>query len=141
MKTGHKIGRRGLMVMAAGTIASLTVLTGALSEEFPSKPIEVVIHSKYGGGTDVTARMMMIRTRRNLDVDMAVVSKRGGSGAKAHQYAMSKPRDGYTVLALTQSHLYTIARGKSPSRIWRSIKGTFICAGQANWQGARQSPW
>ncbi len=117
MKTGQKIGRRGLMVMAAGTIASLTVLTGALSEEFPSKPIEVVIHSKYGGGTDVTARMMMIRTRRNLDVDMSVVSKRGGSGAKAHQYAMSKPRDGYTVLALTQSHLYTIARGKSPLTI------------------------
>lgn len=117
MKTGHKIGRRGLIVMAAGTIASLTVLTGALSDDFPTKPIEVVIHSKYGGGTDVTARMMMIRTRRNLDVDMSVVSKRGGSGAKAHQYAMSKPRDGYTVLALTQSHLYTIARGKSPLTI------------------------
>ncbi len=117
MKKGHRIGRRGLMVMAAGTIASLTVLTGAIGEEFPSKPIEVVIHSKYGGGTDVTARMMMIRTRRELGVDMAVVSKRGGSGAKAHQYAMSKPRDGYTVLALTQSHLYTIARGKSPLTI------------------------
>ncbi len=41
----------------------------------------------------------------------------GGSGAKAHQYAMGKPRDGYTVLALTQSHLYTIARGKSPLTI------------------------
>jgi tripartite-type tricarboxylate transporter receptor subunit TctC len=45
---------------------------------------------------------------------MRVVSQRGGSGAKAHQYALGKPRDGYTVLALTQSHLYTIARGKSP---------------------------
>jgi putative tricarboxylic transport membrane protein len=117
MKSGLKIARRSLMVAVAGTIASLTALTGALGDEFPSKPIEVVIHSKYGGGTDVTARMMMIRTRRGLDVDMAVVSKRGGSGAKAHQYAMSKPRDGYTVLALTQSHLYTIARGKSPLTI------------------------
>ncbi|MDH3229416.1 MAG: tripartite tricarboxylate transporter substrate binding protein [Alphaproteobacteria bacterium] len=93
------------------------MLTGALSDDFPTKPIEVVIHSKYGGGTDVTARMMMIHSREELDVDMAVVSKRGGSGAKAHQYAMSKPRDGYTVLALTQSHLYTIARGKSPLTI------------------------
>ncbi|UCH72970.1 MAG: tripartite tricarboxylate transporter substrate binding protein [Rhodospirillales bacterium] len=117
MKTGHKIGRRGIILAAAGTLASAIVLTGAIGEEFPSKPIEVVIHSKYGGGTDVTARMMMIRTRRELGVDMAVVSKRGGSGAKAHQYAMSKERDGYTVLALTQSHLYTIARGKSPLTI------------------------
>jgi tripartite-type tricarboxylate transporter receptor subunit TctC len=77
----------------------------------------VVIHSKYGGGTDTTARMMMIRSRRTLGVDMSVVSKRGGSGAKAHQYALGRERDGYTVLALTQSHLYTIARGKSPLTI------------------------
>lgn len=117
MKSGLKIARRGLIFVAASTVLSLGGLTIAQGDEFPSKPIEVVIHSKYGGGTDVTARMMMIRTRRGLGVDMAVVSKRGGSGAKAHQYAMTKPRDGYTILALTQSHLYTIARGKSPLKI------------------------
>jgi putative tricarboxylic transport membrane protein len=61
--------------------------------------------------------MMMIKTRENLDTDMFVTSQRGGSGAKAHQYAMGKKRDGHTVLALTQSHLYTIARGKSPLSI------------------------
>ena len=101
---------------AAGTLAILTlaVLTPAqAAEEFPSKPITVVIHAKYGGGTDTTARLMMIRARRGLGVDMQVVAKRGGSGAKAHQFAAGRPRDGYTILALTQSHLYTIARGKS----------------------------
>ena len=82
-------------------------------QDFPSQPITVVIHSKYGGGTDTTARLMMIRARRELGVDMRVVAKRGGSGAKAHQFAAGRPRDGYTLLALTQSHLYTIARGKS----------------------------
>lgn len=106
---------------ALGAVIGLsTILTSGVSlaqEKFPSKPIQVVIHSKYGGGTDTTARMMMIRTRRGLGVDMAVVSKRGGSGAKAHQYAMNKAKDGYTILALTQSHLYTIARGKSPITI------------------------
>ncbi|NQV99312.1 MAG: tripartite tricarboxylate transporter substrate binding protein [Rhodospirillales bacterium] len=107
------------VVVATGLAVGVAVSGGmALAQEkFPSKPIEIVIHSSYGGGTDVTARMMMIRSRRNLDVDMSVVAKRGGSGAGAHQYAMSKPRDGYTVLALTQSHLYTIARGKSPLTI------------------------
>ena len=64
--------RRGILLTVAG---GLVALSGAVAaqEKFPSKPIEVVIHSKYGGGTDVTARMMMIRTRRGLDVDMAVV--------------------------------------------------------------------
>ena len=98
----------------------VVILPGAIAwaqEKFPSKPIQVVIHSKYGGGTDTTARMMMIRSRRVLGVDMSVVARRGGSGAKAHQYALGKAKDGYTVLALTQSHLYTIARGKSPLKI------------------------
>ncbi len=111
--------RRALTVAATLAIAA-AALAGPVvlaQEKFPSKPIEVVIHSRYGGGTDTTARMMMIRARRNLDVDMSVVSKRGGSGASAHQYAMGKERDGYTVLAMTQSHLYTIARGKSPITI------------------------
>jgi len=117
MKTGHLIGRRSLMVAAAGTIASLTLLTGAMGQEFPNRTIEVVIHSAYGGGTDVTARMMMIRTRKELDTDMVVVSKRGGSGAKAQGYVLSKPADGHTIMALTQSHLYTMARGKSDMKI------------------------
>ena len=109
--------RKELIAVAAG--AALLTAPAALSaqDKFPSKPIQVVIHSSYGGGTDVTARMMMIRSRRYLKTDMQVVAKRGGSGAKAHQYALTRPKDGYTILALTQTHLYTIARGKSPLKI------------------------
>ena len=91
---------RALLGLATG--AALLTASGTLlaADKFPSKPIQVVIHSGYGGGTDVTARMMMIRSRRTLKTDMQVVAKRGGSGAKAHAYAMSRPRDGYTLLAL-----------------------------------------
>ena len=109
--------RRRLLVQGAVAAVALSMGHTVSADEFPSKNIEIVIHSKYGGGTDTTARMMMIRSRRVLGVDMVVTAQRGGSGAKAHQYALGKPRDGYTVLALTQSHLYTIARGKSPLTI------------------------
>ncbi|MDH3195820.1 MAG: tripartite tricarboxylate transporter substrate binding protein [Hyphomicrobiales bacterium] len=116
MITCFNTARHGLMLVAAGALLALAGPAGA-QDKFPNGPIEVVIHSGYGGGTDVTARMMSIRTRRNLDTDMTVIAKRGGSGAAAHEYAMGKPRDGHTVLALTQSHLYTIALGKSPLTI------------------------
>jgi putative tricarboxylic transport membrane protein len=112
-----ELSRRQILLSSILTLGSIAAGPAIGQEKFPDKPIEIVIHSKYGGGTDTTARMMMIRTRRNLDVDMHVTSQRGGSGAKAHQYALGKPRDGYTVLALTQTHLYTIARGKSPLTI------------------------
>jgi putative tricarboxylic transport membrane protein len=108
---------KALFGLATGTALLLTPAAMAADDKFPSKPIQVIIHSSYGGGTDVTARMMMIRSRRTLKTDMQVIAKRGGSGAKAHAYAKSKPRDGYTLMALTQTHLYTIARGKSPLSI------------------------
>jgi len=107
------LGLKHLLVGAAVMITPVA----AIADDFPSKPIEVVIHSSYGGGTDTTARMMMIRSRRNLETDMFVVSKRGGSGATAQGYVLSKPADGYTVMALTQTHLYTMAQGKSDMKI------------------------
>lgn len=97
------------------SVAGITAM--AAEEKFPSDTVKVIIHTTYGGGTDITARMMSMRARRLLGVDIQIMSQRGGSGAKAHQFAQKQPKDGYTVLALTQSHLYTIARGKSVLKI------------------------
>ncbi|MFQ6018407.1 MAG: Bug family tripartite tricarboxylate transporter substrate binding protein [Kiloniellaceae bacterium] len=123
-----RFDRRALVV--AGTAAAIgLVLPSALGwaqEKFPSKTIEVISHASPGGGTDTTARMMMIRARRYLkkeagdnagDVDMVVTYQRGGGAAKAHRYFKAQPADGYTIMALTQTHLYTIARGNSPITI------------------------
>lgn len=113
------VGRRALVAAAAGLLlAGVGTVAAQDAKDYPGgKTLEFVIHSNYGGGTDVTARMVQIRLRRELDTDMTVVAKRGGSGASAHEYFMSKPADGLTVLALTQTHLYTIAQGKSKMKI------------------------
>ena len=117
MKSVLKSFRPAIIAAGVAFILCITGMTAVAADKFPSKTIDVIIHSKYGGGTDVTARMMMIRARRVLGVDMRVIAKQGGSGAKAHQYAAGKPKDGYTLMALTQTHLYTIARGKSVLKI------------------------
>ena len=101
-------------------LASMMNTSFAADETYATKgcdPVQVVIHASYGGGTDTTARMMSIRTRRNLNADIQVVGKRGGSGAKAQNYTLTKPKDGCTIMALTESHLYTLARKKSDMKI------------------------
>lgn len=111
------IGRRTVLAVA-GAVLLCAPASAQDAENFPSGPIEVVIHTTFGGGTDTTARMMAIRTRRNLDnTDIVIVSKPGGGGAEAQNYVMGKPADGQTVLAVTQTHLYTIARGQSQMTI------------------------
>jgi len=116
----------GFFSVAALILTSFTGTADAASHSKKKKgsyatkgcdPIQVVIHASYGGGTDTTARMMSVRTRRNLKADIQVVGKRGGSGAKAQNYVLTRPKDGCTIMALTESHLYTMARGKSDMKI------------------------
>lgn len=116
MTNASHIFKTGLAVAAIGSAVVFSAPTDAKAA-FPDCTVEVVIHSAYGGGTDTTARMMMIRSRRELKTEMTVNAQRGGSGAKAQEYVMSKPADGCTLLALTQTHLYTMAQGKSDVKI------------------------
>jgi putative tricarboxylic transport membrane protein len=83
-------------------------------DDFPSRPIDIVTHASPGGGTDTTARTLLIGAKQALGVDMAVVPKTGGGGLVALNYVFNQPRDGYTVLAITPTHLFAIARGQGP---------------------------
>jgi putative tricarboxylic transport membrane protein len=104
--------RRRVLAFAGGAaaLAALKPLHG--QEKFPSKPIEVVTHAGVGGGTDITARMMMVHAPGVFKTEFVVVNRVGGSGAAALQYMLEKPRDGHTIALITQTHLLTILRSK-----------------------------
>ena len=116
-----KLNFKKLVTFLSVFVLSLTsIVESTFAETFATKecdPVQVVIHASYGGGTDTTARMMSIRSRRYLKADMQIVGKRGGSGAKAQNYTLTRPKDGCTLMALTESHLYTLARKKSNMKI------------------------
>jgi putative tricarboxylic transport membrane protein len=109
--------RRPLLAALAG-VAALTIAGipagGGAAETFPDHTINVVTHAGPGGGTDITTRMMMLRARSHLGQDMQVVNRSGGSGTASLLYASEQPRDGYTVLTITQSHIFQIIQGKVP---------------------------
>jgi len=117
-KMSTPLGRDGLTrrQFAAGSaaLAALAVSPARGQEKFPSKTIEVVTHAGVGGGTDITARMMMVHAPKSFGTELAVVNRVGGSGAAALAYAASKPRDGHTIMLITQTHLLTIMQGKAP---------------------------
>ncbi|WP_422071229.1 Bug family tripartite tricarboxylate transporter substrate binding protein [Tranquillimonas rosea] len=90
---------------------ALTVPFAAVAQDsFPSETVEVVTHSGAGGGTDMTARMMMRSVSPILGEDMVVVNRPGGSGAVAMDYVEERPEDGHTVLVYTSSHAVTQAK-------------------------------
>lgn len=108
--------------IASGAMMLAALATASFAEDYPSQPIEVVTHASAGGGTDTTARTMLIRARRELGVDAFVQIKKGGGGAVAMSYASGKAADGHTLMAITPTHLITMARGRAPIGI-DDIKG------------------
>ena len=113
MMNWSKLTVSTVAAVALSAVGSVT----ASAEEFPSKTFEVITQAGAGGGTDVTTRMMMLRTRRELKQDMVVVNRRGGNGAAAMQHFLSRPADGYTVLAFTIGHAITMAKGKTKMQV------------------------
>jgi len=109
-------GRRHAMRLGVGAAGAAIAAPALAQETFPSKPIEVVTHAGVGGGTDITARMMMVHAPAELKTELAVVNRTGGSGAAALAYAAGRPRDGYTILLVTQTHLLTMIRSKTPTQ-------------------------
>lgn len=117
-QTSLKLPQHTRRAFAIGAAATGFTLAAArpldAQDKFPSKTIEVVTHAGVGGGTDITARMMMVHAAGAFKTEFAVVNKVGGSGAAALAYANSRPRDGYTIMLITQTHLLTMLQGKAP---------------------------
>ncbi|MFZ7120121.1 MAG: tripartite tricarboxylate transporter substrate binding protein [Eubacteriaceae bacterium] len=87
-------------------------ITNGVSAQFPEKEIEWVIWSSPGGGSDVTARTVAIPMRRELGGHpLVIVNMPGGDGARAIEYVMQKPADGYTWLFTTGTLITAIERG------------------------------
>ena len=80
-------------------------------------PIQAITHAGFGGGTDVTTRMMLLRTRRYLKQDMQLVNKKGGGGAASMDYMMTLPADGQHTLTWTTGHAVSMALGKTKVKL------------------------
>ena len=103
--------------LAVATIVWSMGSASVAQEAFPLRPVDIVTHTSPGGGTDATARAVLRGTRQILDANMSVLPRTGGGGVVAMTYVNNRPRDGHTVLAITPTHLFAIARGQGPLSI------------------------
>jgi len=103
-----------LMAGIGAISLSLAALVAGAQTDFPERPIDIVTHASPGGGTDATARAVARGMRTALGADLSVLPRTGGGGVVAMSYVNSRPRDGHTLLAITPTHLFAMARGQGP---------------------------
>lgn len=88
---------KGYLLCLGTAFLGLFALGSAFAFQ-PTKPIEVVVHTGPGGGSDLFARAIadLLRKENLLPQRMLVVNKSGGGSAVAMAYlAEKKRRDAY----------------------------------------------
>ena len=84
--------------LAAATLAASFMATALHAQEFPTKPVTVVVAAPAGGGIDVSARLMADELNKKWGQPVIVDNRQGGGGnVGADVIARAQP-DGYTIL-------------------------------------------
>src|SRR5262245_8568706 len=98
MKIIHR--RCGFAASALAAAVSATILfAGAVrAQEFPIKPITVIVPFPAGGSTDITLRAIAEVAGKHLGQPVLIDNKAGGSGTVGPAtMAVSARPDGYTI--------------------------------------------
>lgn len=87
-----------------GLIASVLFATdGRAGEEYPERPVRIVVGFAPGGSSDTAARLVAERLAKKLG-PVIVENKPGAGGMLATAQVLREPSDGYTLLLLASAH-------------------------------------
>lgn len=89
--------RRHLVASLLGTCLGLSALAPAQAQNYPTRPITIIVPWGAGGGTDATARIVGSLLEKELGQPVNVVNRTGGNGVVGHSAIASAAPDGYTL--------------------------------------------
>ena len=98
--------RRGILANLAGGLAALALGApwAAAQEQYPSRPVRIIVPFAAGGPADVYARFLATKLQEAMGQPF-VIDNRPGAGSIIGTDAVAKsPADGYTLLLMSNTH-------------------------------------
>ncbi len=94
--------------MKSAALVCLALAAGApfaaIAQEFPVRPLRLIIPYPPGGGTDLIGRIVAKRVGDRLGQTVVVDNRAGGNGAIGAAAAASGAPDGHTLLMIISTH-------------------------------------
>src|SRR5258708_1986325 len=84
-------------------IASLAV-GAAGAQQYPSKPVKIIVGFAPGGGSDFLARVIAQKLTERLGTQVIVENRPGAGSVLGSEVAVKSPPDGYTLLLTPASY-------------------------------------
>jgi tripartite-type tricarboxylate transporter receptor subunit TctC len=90
--------------VVAGTLLALGV-GNALAQDYPAKPVRILVGFAPGGGTDIMARAVGAKISESLKQQFVIENRPGANANIAAKLAADSPPDGYTILFMSVAHI------------------------------------
>jgi tripartite-type tricarboxylate transporter receptor subunit TctC len=98
-----------LFAAAVGSALLLSSAATALAQNYPNKPIRIIVPAPPGGTTDALARIIGQKLTESWGQPVVVDNRAGASGIIAAEVTAKAAPDGYTLLLATSTTLATNA--------------------------------
>ena len=89
---------KNVLLVTLALAVALTTSNGWGKDDYPNKPIEIVIPYAAGGSADFILRIVAEKLKEHLGQPIIVSCKPGGAGAVGTSFVANSKPDGYTLL-------------------------------------------
>ncbi len=95
---------RFALALAAALLATpILVATQCLAQDYPTRPVRIIVPFGAGGPADVTARLIGNVLQENFGQPFVVENRTGAGGVIGTLEAAKSPPDGYTLLMMSNT--------------------------------------
>ncbi|HZN25662.1 MAG TPA: tripartite tricarboxylate transporter substrate-binding protein, partial [Burkholderiales bacterium] len=99
--------------MAIGTALAVSASNAIAQEQYPVRPVRVVVAFAPGGGTDIVARSLAARLTTRFGQQFVVDNRPGAGGITGIELVAKAQPDGYTLLVVSSSFAANAALRKT----------------------------
>ncbi len=106
--------------LAIAALAFALPALPATAQDWPSRPLRIMVGFGAGGGTDVAARIISEPLAKLLGTSVVIENKPGAGGTIAGDIVAKGPKDGYSALMISTGH--TVSAVMIKSQAYDAIK-------------------